>query len=160
MALSKVAILFLFLCLPFYQLGITVYLSVQFLLFVFLFALSFTANSYNKKLLSIIIIAIPIFAIKIFSLFPAGDSHLILKTVRELICFIGIYFIANYFYSSDTTNEPQLGVYIQYFAIAVLVMEVIQIFMFTQGKYFGFPHTAYVFNDKTLEILWIENLVV
>src|SRR5690606_37920185 len=88
---------FVLLILPFIQLGTSYYVSVFFLSFVFLFCISlFSPIKISSYYFLILCLGASIFLIKsLYLYFLNVDIAEVLLPIRELVCYIGLFFISN-----------------------------------------------------------------
>lgn len=137
---------------PFIQLGVSYYLSVFFLVFLFILIASFKFEILNNKFFNLFIVFTSIvfinkFLLLHFSNIPIRNS---LVPIRELICFIGIYLISISIRSKSLIDFNKLGFFIIFILCLIFIIVLIQLFFFSSGIYFGLPQNWFVINQGTL----------
>lgn len=148
--ISNKIVLFIFLIIPFLQLGYDYYLSVSFIAFLILIFLSRNILYGNKYIFNIILIASLLFLVKVFILiFIFPDLREIFIPLREAFCFVGLIFISRKISKTNFNNE-RIKNLIFLVLLLILVLVSVQTYFISIGQYFGIPIDWYVFNKETL----------
>ncbi|MBX3257349.1 MAG: hypothetical protein KF862_24705 [Chitinophagaceae bacterium] len=145
-------VFFLFLMIPFLQLGFSYYLSVSFLAFLLVIIKSGISIRYSSTLLLMLFLGSFFFIFKSVSLLTyATDLRNILIPCREMICYIGILLISNFIGTKVLINEKQLFNVCFILLLIIFLLVLIQYFFIIRGIYIGIPLKYFVFNKDTIE---------
>lgn len=143
--------LLIFASIPFIQLGISYYISVAFLVFIFAFGLSLNSGLLKNRGITLLQIGIAAFFTKtLLMAFTSGDTRSIFYPLRELTCFIGMLLIPRQIERSNMDFRILSKITYAILGI-ILALVVVQLFQLSRGRYFGFPIEYFIMNQDTLK---------
>jgi hypothetical protein len=144
-------LLMLLLSIPFIQLGLNYYLSVQVLTFIMLFLL-IPANVFLYSA-PVGLAVFSLMCIPVFSAVNSADAmHDLLKTAREFTCYLPIYGIIKYKDNIVSRVDVKLKIInaIPLILLGLTFLTIIQYYFLKSGVYLALPYELYVRNAGTL----------
>lgn len=135
---------------PFIQLGISFYVSVQLIAFLYL-AIKSPWPKIPSKYLSALLLASSLIALKsLITALEGASQREIALPIRESICFfmliIGILKLQKENINTENLNKAAI-----FLLITMASLSTIQRYNISQGIYFGFPVEWFIKNSATLE---------
>jgi len=150
-AKKTLILLFILLCLPFIQLGISYYASFQMLAFLFLLILipvRFFLYGVQRCGVILGLMILPVF----FVINSEESTHDFLKALREFLCYLPLYCALKY--RKEISGSIYVNDKIRYVVSSLIVslffFTVVQYFFLKRGVYLSLPYDYYVRNTGTL----------
>lgn len=144
-------LLLILICIPFIQLGLNYYLSVQVLAFILIFIfLPVNVFLYAAPIGFLVfgLMCIPV----LFAVNSTEAMHDLLKTAREFVCYLPIYCIIKYKDNIVNAIKINAKIYkaIPLILIGLALFTIVQYVVLKSGVYLALPYELYVRNAGTL----------